>query len=87
MKSLFEIIETKETNKNEKIRSEREFIVNEFCEKINARSKKKFSVRYIGILLNIYTLQEMYILMSKCNQAKNFPALFWYFVKPKKLKN
>jgi hypothetical protein len=68
-------------------RTERGDLITEFAERLNAERSapyKPLSISYVAYLLSHIKVSELYLLLKKCNEAKSFTALFWYYVKPKK---
>lgn len=67
-------------------RTERGDLVTEFTERLNSNrgAYKPLTVSYIAFLLSHINVSDLYLLLKKCNEAKSFSALFWYYVKPKK---
>jgi len=84
IKKVGEIIGSKSTvSPKAKNIGERHIIFGEIAEKLKETSYKKISLPLLGKLLSIYETPFLYDLHSRCKQAKNYAALFWYHVKPK----
>lgn len=47
-------------------------------------SKRTMTKSQMANLLSIFSVQQLYFLRIKCDEAKNFVSLFWYYVRPKK---
>jgi hypothetical protein len=66
-------------------RTERGDLISEFTARINEdRGKyKPLIITNMVYLLSIYTTEQLYSLMRKCNEAKSFQKTFWWYVKNK----
>lgn len=67
-------------------RSERGDLITEFTERINSErgDRKPFTISAMSYFLSIYNVDDLYVLLKKCNEARSFTACFWYHVRVKK---
>lgn len=85
MNNLFENYELPKT----KITNERQVVVGDILELVNGTHgiKRKLTARNIAVFLSPYSTSDLYAFVSKLKLSKTPASMFWYFVKPKKLKN
>ena len=72
-------------------RSERALVIEDIwnyfkTRRIKLLKNKEISVVAFSVLLSPFSIEEIYILLSKVKEARNPGAMFWWFVSPKKPK-
>lgn len=64
-------------------RTERGDLISYFTERINSDRKdtkyKQLSISSMAHLLSIYRADELYVLRIKCDKAKSFSKIFWWY--------
>lgn len=73
---LFEIVK--------KPTSERAELLRIFIDRVKNKKGQSYSPGFMGMKLSHVTTSDLYFLQKKCEEAKNFGAMFWYLIGPKR---
>ncbi len=85
MQSMFEVLEKKEVNMDDKTKNvgERHEIVGLIFNKLKATSFKKIRIEWLGKILSKFKTPDLYAFHKECMGANNYAALFWTLIKKK----
>lgn len=70
-----------------KITNERQFIIKEFLERLNADRKppyKPLTAGFVASKMSMLSLSQLKMFLGDCKYAKNFSKYWWWSINPKK---
>ncbi len=73
--------------KKSKITNERQFVIQEFLERLNQDRKppyKKLTAGFVASKMSMLSLSQLKIFLGDCKYAKNFSKYWWWSINPKK---
>lgn len=74
----------KETEKD-KITNERQSVIKQFVERLNTERRgtkyPELAPSAVAVKLSHLSLQDLYFLLKRANQAKSFSSYFWWSIK------
>jgi len=61
--------------------SERAELIRVFLDRLRNKEGKPYTPAFLGMKLSPIKTADLYSLQKKCEQARNFGAMFWYLLK------